>query len=418
MFDKLTRIFIIFLPFYVLFKVFFEFKLGIPYLSMLKELFVIVLIILMIYEFYKQKKFPKLDLLDYLVMGYFVYLSFVTLFAPKVLASLFYGSRYDFEFLLIFLMFKHSAFLLKKDLKYYAWLFLISWAFALTIGFLSKFIWEGILTFLGFWENVNNWQAGGTIPIYQWVEWTWIYRFQWIFDWPNQAAFFLLTYIGFLFYYFKWQKDYYFLLGFLSVFLFPLFIYTFSRSALLWVIIWAIFVFLINMSTLLKHHKKQTVKFLVMVLVFISWFWFLIKDKISDIVVRKSSTTGHAERMTIWVNRFISHPFGEWLASSGPASRYVYSIEWKKQEDFYIPESWFIQQLVEWGFIGFILFVSIMAILFFFLLKIDALLAVMFFAVMMMNLFLHTFEATYVSALFFILIWILYSKKEEVHEKV
>jgi hypothetical protein len=45
-----------------------------------------------------------------------------------------------------------------------------------------------------------------------------------------------------------------------------------------------------------------------------------------------------------------------------------------------------------------------MAILFFFLLKIDALLAVMFFAVMMMNLFLHTFEATYVSALFFILI--------------
>jgi hypothetical protein len=42
----------------------------------------------------------------------------------------------------------------------------------------------------------------------------------------------------------------------------------------------------------------------------------------------------------------------------------------------------------------------------------------MFFAVMMMNLFLHTFEATYVSALFFILIWILYSKKEEVHEKV
>ncbi len=412
MFDKLTRIFIIFLPFYVLFKVFFEFKLGIPYLSMLKELFVIVLLILMIYEFYKQKKFPKLDLLDYLVIGYFVYLSFVTLFAPKVLVSLFYGSRYDFEFLLIFLMFKHSAFLLKKDLKYYAGLFLVSGAFALTIGFLSKFVWEGILTFLGFWENVNNWQAGGTIPIYQWVEGTWIYRFQWIFDWPNQAAFFLLTYIGFLFYYFKWQKDYYFLLGFLSVFLFPLFIYTFSRSALLWVILWAVFVFLINMSTLIKYHKKQTVKFLIIALVFISWFWFLIKDKISDIIVRKSSTTGHAERMTIWVNRFLSHPFGEWLSSSWPASRYVYSIEWKKQEDFYIPESWFIQQLVEGGFIGFILFVSIMAILFFFLLKIDAVLAVMFFAVMMMNLFLHTFEATYVSALFFILIWILYSKKE------
>lgn len=418
MFDKITRIFIVFLPFYVLFKVFFEFKVGIPYLSMLKELFVIVLLILMIYEFYKQKKLIKLDWLDYLIFGYFAYLSLVTLFAPKFLTSFFYWARYDFEFLLIFLIFKHSAFLLKKELKYYIWLFLISWAFALVIWFLSKFVWEGILTFLGFWENVNNWQAGGTIPIYQWVEWTGIYRFQWIFDWPNQAAFFLLSYIGFLFYYFKWNKDYYFLLWFLLVFLFPLFIYTFSRSAILWVILWSIFIFLLNIKKFLKYHKKQTIKFIIIALVFVAWFWFLIKDKVADIVVRKSSTTWHAERMIIWAQRFMSHPFGEWLASSGPASRYVYSIEWKKQEDFYIPESWFIQQLVEWWIVWFVLFVSIMSIMFFFLLKIDFVLSIMFFAVMMMNLFLHTFEATYVSALFFILLGILYSKKEEAHERV
>jgi hypothetical protein len=44
MFDKITKIFIVFLPFYVLFKVFVEFKLGVPYVSMIKELFIVVLL--------------------------------------------------------------------------------------------------------------------------------------------------------------------------------------------------------------------------------------------------------------------------------------------------------------------------------------------------------------------------------------
>ncbi len=412
MFDKITKIFIVFLPFYVLFKVFVEFKLGVPYVSMIKELFIVVLLWLLIYEFYKQKKIPKFDLLDYLIFGYFAYLTIVTLFAPSFLKSIFYWAKYDFEFLLVFLMFKHSIGFLKNDFKYYIKLFLISWAFALAMWFLAKFVGEWVLTFLWYWENVNNWKAGWVVPIYHWVEWTGLSRFQGIFDWPNQAAFFLLTFIWYLFYYFKWKTDYYFLLGFLSIFLFPLFIYTFSRSALLWVILWSIFVLFLNFSSLIKHHKKQTIKFIVIFLVFVAWFWFIIKDKVADIVVRKSSTTWHAERMLLWVDRFISHPFGQGLSSSGPASRYVYSIDWKKQEDFYIPESWFIQQLVEGWIIGFTLFVSIMAILFFFLVKVDFVLAVMFFAVMMMNLFLHTFEASYVSILFFILLWILYSKKE------
>lgn len=413
MFDKLTRIFIVFLPFYVLFKVFFEFKVWIPYVSMIKELFIVVLLWIFIFEFYKAKKLPKFDYLDYIIFAYFWYLSFVTLFATSPILSLFYWAKYDFEFLVVFLIFKHSAAFLKKDLKYYIKLFLLSWARALIIWFLAKLIWEGILTFLGYGENVNNWKAWWVVPIYHWVEWTGLTRFQWIFDWPNQAAFFLLTYIWFLFYYFKWKSDYYFLLWFLSILLFPLFIYTFSRSALLWVIVWSIFVLILNLSTLIKHHKKQTIKFIIIFIVFVTWFWFIIKDKVADIVVRKSSTTGHAERMIEWVNRFISNPFGQWLSSSWPASRYVYEVNTKKQEDFYIPESWFIQQLVEWGVIWFVLFMSIMAILFFFLLKIDFVLTVMFFAVMMMNLFLHTFEASYVSILFFILLWILYSNKHK-----
>lgn len=413
MFDKITKIFVVFLPFYVLFKVFFEFKLWVPYVSFVKELFIIFLLWILVYEFYKQKKLPKFDLLDYLIFAYIAYLSLITLFAPKFVSSFIYGARYDFEFLVVFLIFKHSIDFLKNDFKYYVKLFLISWAWALTIWFLAKYIWEWILTYLWFWDNVNNWQVSWAIPIYQWVEWTWIYRFQWIFDGPNQAAFFLLTFIGFLYYYFKWNRDYHFLLWFLSVFLVPLFIYTFSRSAILWVILWLVFVFILNISYFLKHYKKQTLSFFIIFLLFIWWFWFLIKDKVADIVVRKSSTAWHSERMTIWISRFISHPFWQWLASSWPASRYVNTINWKKQEDFYIPESWFIQQLVEWWFLWFILFVSIMAVLFFFLLKIDFVLSVMFVAVMTMNLFLHAFEASYVSVLFFMLLWILYSKKHK-----
>jgi hypothetical protein len=61
--------------------------------------------------------------------------------------------------------------------------------------------------------------------------------------------------------------------------------------------------------------------------------------------------------MVTGLERFRENPvFGEGLASAGPAYRYVvpmnegeslYRGETKIKEDYYIPESWYVQQLVE-----------------------------------------------------------------------
>lgn len=60
--------------------------------------------------------------------------------------------------------------------------------------------------------------------------------------------------------------------------------------------------------------------------------------------------------MVIGLKRFTAHPLGSGLATSGPAYRYVTQLERdeglfegenKDLEDYYIPESWYVQQLVE-----------------------------------------------------------------------
>jgi len=57
--------------------------------------------------------------------------------------------------------------------------------------------------------------------------------------------------------------------------------------------------------------------------------------------------------MIVGVDRFMEHPLGQGLGSSGPGYRYVLARqgmtqeEIQAQEPYYIPESWYIQQLVE-----------------------------------------------------------------------
>ena len=50
------------------------------------------------------------------------------------------------------------------------------------------------------------------------------------------------------------------------------------------------------------------------------------------------------------IHEFEQKPLGHGLAESGPAYRYAHDIT-NIKEDSYIPESWYIQQLVEGGII-------------------------------------------------------------------
>jgi hypothetical protein len=424
LFTLLTKFLVIILPFYVLIKVFFEYKLGISNFGFfIKELVIVLLFLCLVWEYFKSKKLPKFDILDYLIFAYFFYWIAITIINWLWLDSIIHGWRYDFLFLWVFLIFRHGKQFLQIKKKKLITIFIYSASISLLLSILVKFrFWEDALLFFWYTDYVSNWVYSWWIPSYHWLENSQIKRFSWILESPNSMWFFLILY-SFLFLYLQKKKNefYVYLLG---IFLFILLFITYSRSALLG-IIWASgILILVNLKYLFKFHKKIILSILIIFLLFSGIAWILLKENIKNIVLRGSSTSGHFIRMEIWVNRFLEKPFGWWLAESGPWYRNIEShkIETKgknnteirkeklEKESYYIPESWFIQQLVEWGFIYFMLFISIFSIILKRLYRYKEIFALLV-AILIMNVFLHIFEATYLSILLFIIIWLFLNKK-------
>lgn len=84
---------------------------------------------------------------------------------------------------------------------------------------------------------------------------------------------------------------------------------------------------------------------------FDTFFW--------NIILRPSSSQGHFERWTDGARDMILYPFGLGLGDAGPASaRFA-----NPGETGYLPESWYLQVGLESGFLGLILFLSILFLL-------------------------------------------------------
>lgn len=411
LFSTLTKFLVIILPFYVIIKVFFEYKLWISYFWIfIKELIIATLFFTLIYEFIEKKIKPKFDILDYLIFAYFGYWVLITLVNWLWLDSIIYWWRYDFIFLVVFLIFRHWAQFLKIKTPELMKIFILSWSIALFLWFMVKFIvWEETLVF--FWYNyyVANRQFTWSVPIYHWVENSWLRRFQWLLDWPNQMWFFLIL--------FSWiilgltKKKFEFHMIIIYIALFSLLLFTYSRSALLWVwsAIWLIT--LLNLKTIFSRYKKAFT-WAVLGFIVIMWIFLTVYErKIHNIFIRAWSTAGHFERMEIWIDRFIEKPLWSWLASAGPAYRSIYTDRSSKEDEkYFIPESWLIQQLIEGWIIYFLLFVSILTIMLFKLYRKNIWIFWALIAIMVMNVFLHIFEATYLSILLFLFIGLLLNK--------
>ncbi|EKE25998.1 MAG: hypothetical protein ACD_4C00480G0006 [uncultured bacterium (gcode 4)] len=404
-FDKLARLFIVLLPFNVLISVFFQFKLWLPFVSFFKEFFIMALGWILVYEYIRTKKIPKFWVIDYVLFWYLWYLIIISILNNVWIKAFIYWGRYDFEFLLAFLIFRHWFYLLENKLSYYMRLFIYSGWIAILVWILIRFvIWENILVYLWFSPKLSVWSLGGSVPIYHWIEWANVRRFQWIFDWPNQAAFFILTYLWILIHYFKNKKEYYTYL-FLALFVLLWLIFmTYSRSSLIWIVWGFILIVFLNIKTIFKKYKKETVGFFIFLLAV--WWIFYLKywNSFWNIVLRAWSSKWHYERMIIWFDQFRANPLWRWLASSWPAYRSTHNAVWVDEKNF-IPESWFIQQLVEWWIIGFILFTLLMYLIFVNLYSVSFPLSWIFAWVLVMNVFLHTFEAVYISLILFVFIW-------------
>lgn len=412
LFTLLTKFGVIILPFYVFFTVF------IGYITwfdkvwfFLKEWLLVAIFFSLIYEFYKAKKLPKLDILDYLVFSYIIYWVWITLYNWLWLNSIVYGWRYDFMFLIVMLIYKHWEQFLKVKIKDLIQLFVYSWALSLLFWILIKFrLKEEFLVEFGYIDYASNWVFNWWIPIYHWLENSWIRRFQWILDWPNAMAYFLVIFSSMFLYLQKKKNEFYVYAS--IMFLFWLMLLTYSRSALLWVLTSASIIFLVSIKQIYKNYRKVFLWVLLFSIWFLSILWAIFQHQLTNIIFRTSSTTGHFDRMAVWIERFKEKPLWAWLAESGPAYRNIYPEKQTKDDEVkYIPESWYIQVLIEWWVIYLAIFISILWIILINLFKKSKIIFWMFLAILIMNMFLHIFEATYLSMLMFIFIWLFISKK-------
>ncbi len=412
LFTILTQFLIIVLPFYVLLAVFFSQIVGISNAwFFIKEFIIVLLVISLIYEFIKNNKKPKFDTIDYLIFWYIFYWIVITFINWLWLDSVFYWWRYDFIFFVVFLIYKHWNEFLKVKTNDLVKLLLISGWLSLMLSIMIKFrLWEQALISFWFTDYVSNWTFNWKIPSYHGLENSGIKRFQWIFDGPNQMAFYLIFFTSMLMHSLKKKFEYHIVL--VLIFIFILLFLTYSRSALLWVITGSGLLVLMNIKTIYEKHKKIFINVITAILIITGLWLMIFSDRVYNIFFRTSSTTGHFDRMEIWIDRFLEKPLWAWLAESGPAYRNIYpDKQTKVDEQYYIPESWFIQQLVEWWILYFLLFISIFVNILNRMYTNSKSLFVWIIAILVMNVFLHIFEATYLSVLLFIFVWLIYNKK-------
>lgn len=343
-----------------------------------------------------------------------------------------YWLRYDVGYLLVLVLFRRVLSLWNISLIDILRVFLISGWCMLMFGFLIRYVFdETILTLVWFSDKVSVWNGGGPPPIYHGIAGAAVVRFQGLLEWPNQMAFFLLLYIGSYMTVFAQKKKYFFMNILVVSWLLFLLMQTYSRSGYLWWILGIVYVVGYSIITLLKKWNifkryKITVVKIVTFLAIVSCVSLVIMlqfgNKVAPIFARHGSTSWHFERMYIWLLRFNENPFWQWLAESWPASRAVFSVNQdpvpesmitdatiinvlstlrEKNPDFifntetyYIPESWYIQLMIEGGIFGSCLFALLLLIILIWLRKNKYLLGATL-GILLMNLVLHSFESVH-----------------------
>jgi hypothetical protein len=399
-----------------------EHELSIQGFALYKEMILFVMACIVVWNAYIKRITLRFGTIDSLILGYIVWLVTISLFFPSPVEHIFYGGRYDFEFFIAFLIIRHGySFLSCRPMKYISYFVWSGWI-ALALWILVRWVFgEDILLYFGFSPNLSNWNFGGSIPIYHGIDGASVRRFQGIFDGPNPAGFFILLYFWILATYFRSAKKYYYLLSIATIILTVTLFYTYSRSALIGLVGGVGSLFLLHIWYIWKKHRVFVLWLIPGFILIWGLFYLKFEGTINQIVFREGSTKGHFDRAVVGLKRFAENPLWSGLASAGPAYRFVkqpeewmslYSGENKLREDYYIPESWYIQQLVEGGIMGFTLFVSILGWMAIQLTKRSIFLFASFIAMAIMNLFLHTYESIYVSLLLFMIVSLVIHSKD------
>lgn len=442
----LVYVLVWFLPWSVLFSVVFSVKLDIDFLRYIKELCILWIVSVGAAYAWKNKKKISLDRLDVIVLLYILALIIISVLQWVSLKGIAIWLRYNTLFLCVFLILRYLAPWWGIRYAQLGRIFIFSGGLMLLFSLVIRYVfWEMILTFFWFSGQVSVWDVSGAPPIFHGIPGASVVRFQGLLEWPNQMAYFLLIYLGVFMSVCMQYKKYRMINTLIVMWLILLMIITYSRSVLLG-LVWGIcmlgvlYIWKIlkkNRST--KFYKIQWKKWGVITLIVVCIGIVLAMQfghKFAEIVMRKGSTSAHYERMVIGLYRFIDAPLWQGLWQAWPTSRHIYSVDHSpmdreklnasllevekkfqknnpdfvfSSEHYYIPESWFIQQLIESGIIGTLLFINFFIILWIAIRKYRYLWAMLIW-VCIMNCFLHSFESTHSSLVLFILLGTLVSK--------
>ncbi len=428
-----------FLPWSVIVSVTGTERFGLELMRFAKEILLAAILVVVGLDMWRKKYHPRFNKIDAVIGIYILVLITISASTGTSLLWYIYGLRYDAEFLIAFVLFRQAVYL--WDIRFWqiGKIFILSGACMLAMSLLIRYVFgEVFLTIFGFSGQVSVWDGAGPPPIYHGIPGASIVRFQGLLEGPNQMAFFLLVYMGAYISLFSKFKKYRFINSVILLLLVFLLTQTYSRSGLLGMILWASILMSYSIIGKIRrghfHARHIQWKKLIATIVLILLGWtlavFQFGPKFTEVITRKWSTSAHFERMYIGFVRFLEQPLGHGLAQAWPASRAIAEVNQNpipltslegemrrlgdyffarnpdfimSTEHYYIPESWYIQQLIEGGVIGFFFFVIIFALLLISLRKYPAMLAALA-GVLVMNTFLHSFESVHTALVLFLII--------------
>ncbi len=435
----LVLFFVGFLPWSVIVSVTGTERLNIGMMRFTKEILLAGIVLIAVLDMWKRKCRPTFDRIDAAIGIYVLTLIAISIGTGASPTAFIYGLRYDTEFLIAFVFFRQVIRL--WDIRFWqiGKVFILSGGLMLVGSLLIRYVfWEVFLTIFGFSGQVSVWDGAGPPPIYHGIPGASIVRFQGMLEGPNQMAFFLLVYMGTYISLFSRFRKYRFINTVIMLLLVFLMSQTYSRSGLLGMLVGSVILIMYSLSDKIRrgHFRARHINWkkfsTTIVLVLIAWTLavFQFGPKFTEVITRKWSTSAHFERMYIGYLRFREQPLGHGLAQAGPASRAIAEVnqdpiplesldgEMKQlgeyflarnsdfvmsTEHYFIPESWYIQQLIEWWIIGFFFFVVIFILLLVNIRKYPAMLAALV-GVLVMNTFLHSFESVHTALALFLII--------------
>ncbi len=363
-FVLLTIILFALLPFHAFLVTWLGFGLLVPGpLNAWKEALIGTLFVLALLGFLVRSRKPTLDSLDVAILVFFgigllsAIMQFLTL-GDASFVRIFYGFKYDFLMLAVFLLFRHGPFssvgLASKVTK----TILIAGTVIATFAILQATVLpRDFLVAFGYTPAFGTWDPNGPLATYQALDATHplTVRAMGTFAGPNQFAMYCLIVAGLAGGLFvrargslgrlPWKYAIPIVLPVLSIVL------SYSRSAFVGLVVAILAFFLMGTAAMAFFRKRWKVLAMTAITLFavsILALPFLASSPyVWSVFVRSGSSQGHWTRSIEGMKGIMEKPvLGHGIGEAGPASTRIGSGEG------WIPENWYLQIGLEYGLIG------------------------------------------------------------------